>query len=128
MAEQERSRGGSAHVVGPLSVEAVAERAAQLGITVETVLEQYRRIAFTSLHDIVEWDDDGMKLKANVDTAAIIEIVTGAKSGKPYRIKLHDKKAALDALARAIGAVQQKKAAANQDEQADHDVDEAQEF
>ena len=51
MAEQERSRGGSAHVAGPLSVEQVAERAADLGITVEQVLEQYRRIAFTSLHD-----------------------------------------------------------------------------
>src|SRR3954452_19459674 len=110
MAEQERSRGGSAHVAGPLSVEQVAERAARLNITVEQVLEQYRRIAFTSLHDLVEWDKDGMRLKDSADTTAIIEIVTGAKSGKPYRIKLHDKKAVLDALARVIGVISQKRA------------------
>src|SRR3954452_23790041 len=127
MAEQERSRGGSAHVAGPLSVEDVAERAAHLGITVEQVLEQYRRIAFTSLHDLVEWDDAGMKLKPDADTTAIIEIVTGAKSGKPYRIKLHDKKIVLDALARAIGVVSQKKAGANGTEEADY-AEEAHEF
>lgn len=110
---------GPAHVAGPLSVEEVAERAARLGITVEAVLEQYRRIAFTSLHDIVEWADDGMKLKPNADTAAVIEIVTAAKGGRPYRIKLHDKKIALDALAKAIGVTQQKRAGAGEDEQMD---------
>jgi len=93
---------------------------------VEQVLEQYRRIAFTSLHDLVEWDHEGMKLKPDADTTAIIEIVTGAKNGKPYRIKLHDKKAVLDALARAIGVVSQK-AGANGTEEADY-AEEAHEF
>ena len=119
MAQPQGFEGGPAFVAGPLSVEAVAERAARLGITVERVLEQYRRIAFTSLHDIVEWDDNGMRLRADADTAAIIEIVTSAKGGRPYRIKLHDKKAVLDALARAIGVMQQKRAGANEDEQMD---------
>jgi hypothetical protein len=34
---------------------------------------------------------------------AIIEIVAAAGSGRPYRIKLHDKKPVLEALGRAIG-------------------------
>jgi uncharacterized protein (DUF433 family) len=105
MAEQERSRGGPAHVAGPLSVEAVAERAERLGITVERVLQEYRNIAFADLRRIIEWDDKGMKFRAEPpdDMVAIIEIVASAGTGRPYRIKMHDKKPVLDALGRAIG-------------------------
>lgn len=127
MAEQERSRGGSARLAGPPSVEEVAERAARLGITPERVLEQYGRIAFTSLRDIVDWDDKGMTLKSDADTAAIIEIVTGASTGKPYRIKLHDKKAVLDALGRAIGVFPQRAPAPNQDDTIEIDAQSARE-
>jgi hypothetical protein len=87
---------------GPLPLEEVAERAARLGITVERVLEEYARIAFTSLHDIVEWDKEGMKLKSDADTAALIEIVASATKGRPYRIKLHDKRPFLEAIERHL--------------------------
>jgi hypothetical protein len=82
-----------------LPVEEVAER---LGITLDRVLEEYARIAFTSLDDIVEWDKEGMKLKPDADTAAIIEIVASASKGRPYRIKLHDKRPFLEAIERHL--------------------------
>jgi hypothetical protein len=37
------------------------------------------------------------------DVAAIAEIVEAAATGKPYRVKLYDKKPALDAIARYLG-------------------------
>jgi hypothetical protein len=91
-------RDGLAHA-GPLPLEEVAER---LGITLDRVLEEYARIAFTSLDDIVEWDKEGMKLKPDADTAAIIEIVASASKGRPYRIKLHDKRPFLEAIERHL--------------------------
>jgi len=63
-------RDGPAHA-GPLPLEEVAERAARLGITVERVLDAYRRIAFATLGDIVEWDETGMKLKSDADTLVL---------------------------------------------------------
>jgi hypothetical protein len=89
-------------------LEEILARAARLGITPDRVLEEYRRIAFANLSHIVHWNDGGMKFKADDelsddDIAAISEIVESAKEGKPYRVKLYDKKAALDAIARYLG-------------------------
>lgn len=80
------------------------ERAKALGITQEKVLQEYARIAFASLGEIVEWDDKGiMKVKDPNALGAVAEIVQSAGSGHPYRVKLYDKKAALDAIARQLG-------------------------
>jgi hypothetical protein len=89
-------------------IEAALARAAGLGITPERVLMEYRRIAFANLSHIVHWSDTGMAFKPDSelsrdDVAAICEIVESAGSGKPYRVKLYDKKAALDAIARYLG-------------------------
>ena len=84
----------------------ILERAARFGITPERVLQEYAHIAFADLRRLVEWGEEGVKLKApqqiaDDDVAAISEIVgTGDKS---IRIKLYDKKAALDAIARHLG-------------------------
>lgn len=92
----------------PADLEEVAARAARLGITAERVLEEYARIAFADLRHIVEWSKDGgLVVKApndltDADAAAISEIVAGAAAGT-YRVKLYDKKAALDAIARHLG-------------------------
>jgi hypothetical protein len=126
MAEPQRFRGGS-ECAGSPPVEEVAERAARLGITVERVLDAYGRIGFATLGDIVEWDKDGMKLKADADTLAVIEIVASAKSGRPYRIKLHDRRPALDALSRATGILPEKKAGKDEDAQA-HDGEDPREY
>lgn len=86
----------------------IIERARALGITQEKVLQEYARIAFANLSHIVHWDDKGMSFKPDgeldpEDVAAIAEIVESAKDHAPYRVKLYDKKAALDAIARYLG-------------------------
>jgi hypothetical protein len=84
-----------------------AARAARLGITVERVLLEYARIAFADIRRVVTWGPDGVVLKppdqlGDAEAAAICEIVPGPRSGTT-RVKLYDKKAALDALARHLG-------------------------
>ena len=85
-------------------LDEITERAARLGITTDRVLEEYARIAFANLGHIVEWDDQGvMSVKEPSELGAVAEIVQSAGSGKPYRVKLYDKRAALDAIARYLG-------------------------
>jgi Terminase small subunit len=108
------------------------ERAARLGITPDRVLEEYRRIAFANLTHIVHWGDTGMSFKPDgeldqEDVAAIAEIVESAKEGKPYRVKLYDKKAALDAIARYLGMVPPPFATQNEDEPPVDDGEDARE-
>jgi Terminase small subunit len=84
----------------------ILERAARLGITPERILQQYARIAFADLRRVAKWGKDGLVLKApedlrEEDAAAISEIVESGSGG--YRVKLYDKKAALDAIARHLG-------------------------
>jgi phage terminase small subunit len=92
---------------GTNDFEDIAARAARLGITPERVLLQYAAIAFADLRHIVEWGADGLRIKAldemsDGDLAAISEIVPGDEPGHS-RIKLYDRKAALDAIARHLG-------------------------
>ena len=79
----------------------ILERAARLGITSDRVLQEYARIAFADLRRVAHWGAKGFTLKAGGDTAAISEIVGSGRGG--YRVKLYDKKAALDAIARHLG-------------------------
>lgn len=95
--------------VPPQELEEIAARAAELGITPERVLEEYAHIALADVTHIVSWDPTG-KLKVRPleelsadDRAAIAEISTAGTSGGELRVKLYDKKAALDALARHFG-------------------------
>jgi phage terminase small subunit len=86
-------------------LEDIAERAARLGVTAERVLQEYARIAFADLSHFFEWGPEGIVVKASetlsdADVAAVSEITA---SGGAYRVKLYDKKAALDAIARHLG-------------------------
>lgn len=86
--------------------EDVEARAKRLGVTVEKVLREYARIAFADLRHIVWWDDAGLHVKEHLskaDAAAIAEISTGTTGKGPVRVKLYDRKAALDAIARHLG-------------------------
>jgi hypothetical protein len=72
------------------------------------VLQEYARIAFADLRRVVAWGPDGLVLKTpealtDADAAAISEIVTAGAGTRQYRVKLYDKKAALDAIARHLG-------------------------
>jgi phage terminase small subunit len=99
---------GAAQDASPSApLDEIAERAARLGVTPERVLQEYARIAFADLGKLADWGPDGLVLKAperlgDADTAVISEI-TGAPGNKNYRVKLYDKKAALDVLARHLG-------------------------
>lgn len=100
-------------------------RAARLGITPERVLREYARIAFADLRHIVEWSAGGMRVRpsralSRADAAAIAEIVEPAGSGKPYRVKLYDKEAALLAIGRYLGMFPTKPAA-HEEKQTDDD-------
>jgi len=110
METRHRRRRGrrAARVDGPPVTEDVETRAKRLGITKERVLREYRRIAFANLRHILDWNEEGMEVKpakdlTEDDVAAIAEIVEAAGTGKPYKVKLYDKKAALDAIARYLG-------------------------
>jgi hypothetical protein len=86
--------------------EDVELRAARLGVTVEKVLREYAHIAFADLRHIVEWGADKIHVKeklSKANAAAIAEIGTGTAGKGPVRVKLYDKKAALDAIARHLG-------------------------
>jgi hypothetical protein len=70
------------------------------------VLREYARIAFADLRHIVEWDEQGLHVKEHLskaDAAPISEITAGSAGKGPVRVKLYDKKAALDAIARHLG-------------------------
>jgi hypothetical protein len=86
----------------------IADRASRLGITPERVLQEYARIAFADLRRVADWGPDGLVLKtpealSDADAAAISEITTAGGGSRQYRVKLYDKKAALDAIARHLG-------------------------
>jgi hypothetical protein len=89
------------------AIEEIAERAARLGITPEKVLQEYANIAFADMRHIVEWDEAGLRVKTSggltVADAATIQEIVGGEGKRPARIKLYDKKAALDAIARYLG-------------------------
>ena len=91
----------------PADLEEIAARAARLGITADRVLEEYGHIAFADLRHIVEWGPGGLRIKSldtmsNADVSAISEIVPGSDP-EHSRVKLYDRKAALDAIARYLG-------------------------
>ncbi|WP_372395286.1 terminase small subunit (plasmid) [Azospirillum sp. HJ39] len=98
--------------------KAVGSMLDKFQITNERVLAEYARMAFSDLGDVIEIDDDGTAtvnlalIKNNKDArAAIAEInQSDIKLGKDgeggverrTRIKMHDKKGALDALAKYL--------------------------
>jgi hypothetical protein len=109
--------------------EDVEARAARLGITPERVLQEYARIAFSDMSRIVGWDHEGtMQAKPSTglsedDAPAIVEIVASARFRLVYRIKLHDKKPVLDALARHLGLLPPLKTGSHDEEQLDENED-----
>ena len=91
----------------PADLDEVVARAARLGITADRVLLAYAQIAFADLRHMAVWSAQGLSIRSleelsNDDVAAISEIVPGIGSDHS-RIKLYDKKAALDAIARHLG-------------------------
>jgi phage terminase small subunit len=76
-------------------------------ITADRVLEELGRMAFSNMSDYVEWGPDGITLRDNAlldeDQTAAVADVEPKGNGKVARLKLYDKLAALNALARHLG-------------------------
>jgi phage terminase small subunit len=87
--------------------EGMAARARRVEIAADRVMREYAKLAFVDMRRLAEWGPDGVRLRkhteiAEEDAAAIVELSrTGRSHGA--RIRLHDKRPALDALARHLG-------------------------
>jgi phage terminase small subunit len=85
--------------------EIVAERC----VTADRVLREYARIAFSDMRNYVDWDKDGIKLMPQeaIDDfkAGAIADIDISQDGAVAKVKLHDKKAALDMVARHVGLI-----------------------
>lgn len=82
--------------------ESVASR---LGVSMDSIIDEYKSMAFTNMDDYVDWTNDGFtRLKSSAELtraqkAGILEITeTTTKTGKIVKIKLHNKQVALDRL------------------------------
>jgi phage terminase small subunit len=89
--------------------EANAVRSEKKRITADRVLEELGRMAFANIRDYVAWGPEGVKLRDNAlldeeQTAAVADVEPKG-NGKLARLKLYDKLAALNALARHLGMV-----------------------
>lgn len=86
-----------------------AERAANVGITAERVMEELGRVAFSDLRDVVEWGEEGVTLKASKElsasaAAAVAEVgETVTEHGGTKRVKLHNKIDGLRLLGQRMG-------------------------
>jgi phage terminase small subunit len=88
--------------------QALQTREEKARITGDRVLIEYSRMAFANMRDFAEWGAKGVTLRekselTEADAAAIAEVQPNGSNGKGGKIKLYDKKAALDALARHLG-------------------------
>ena len=88
--------------------EALAAREEKARITSDRILQEYGRMAFADIRNFADWGPGGITLReksalSDADAAAIADLQPHGANGKGGRIKLYDKMAALDALARHLG-------------------------
>jgi len=101
--------------------KALAMRKDQTRVTADRVIEEYARIAFADIRHFLDWGPNGevtlrpRETLSEWDAGAIADIEPPGGNGKGARLKLHDKKAALDALARHLGLFDPRARAASAD-------------
>jgi phage terminase small subunit len=88
--------------------KAIAARSKRTRITADRVLREYARIAFADIRNFTTQSQPGATDLKSVaalsdDEAAAVVELSGTPDGKGLKVKLHDKKQALDALARHLG-------------------------
>lgn len=92
---------------------AMDRRAARTEVTADRVVLEYARIAFADMRSFFAWGPHGLDVKSSKDlsendSAAVAEITwTETEVGelavrRQVKLKLHDKKGALDALAKHV--------------------------
>ena len=97
--------------------KAQAKLSERTGITQERVLAEYAKIAFADMRNVVKWKGQSVELldsQALSDDAAMsVAEVKQTKEG--LAIKLHDKKGALDSIAKHLGMFTDKVEVAHKD-------------
>ena len=93
------------------------ERSARTGITADRVIKEIARIAFADPRAVMSWGPNGVTLResselSDDEAATVAEVAeTWTDSGGGSRkVKLHDKVAALEKLARHVGLYEEKNA------------------
>jgi len=89
----------------------IKERQRRTEITGDMVVAELGRLAFSNITDFIEFDDSGVAIKCSSndlpdDLAACISEVSETENmsgGKNVKFKLHDKRAALEALGKHFG-------------------------
>lgn len=85
------------------------ERSEAKRITADRVMEELGRMAFANMRDYVEWGPEGVTVRDHTlldeDQTAAVADVEPKGNGKAARVKLYDKLAALNALARHLGMI-----------------------
>src|SRR5690242_14169496 len=107
--------------VAALIEEGNERRAEKRRVTADRVVEELGRMAFANIRDYVDWDSVGVRLRDKSlldpeETAAIADVEPKGTNGKFTRLKLYDKLAALNALARHLGMIGGKTALGPADE------------
>lgn len=88
--------------------KAMDRRAKRTEVTADRVVKEYARLAFSSMPHFMSWSQDNVEFipsedLSEDDAACVAEISqTTTEHGGTLRLKLHDKKGALDALARHL--------------------------
>ena len=89
--------------------EAQARRSEKKRVTADRVIEELGRMAFSNMRDYVAWGPEGIELRDHAlldeDQSAAVADVEPKGNGKLARVKLYDKLAALNALARHLGMI-----------------------
>jgi phage terminase small subunit len=94
--------------------KAMAARSKRTGINADRVLREYARIGFADMGRFTAWGAGGVRLIDSTtlsedDRACIQEITeTEFKGKRTLTIKLHDKKSALDSMAKHLGLFDKK--------------------
>lgn len=88
---------------------AIRERSAKTGITAERVIKEIARVALADPRNVMEWGPNGVRLRESSEltddaAAAVSEVSeTVGANGSSMKVKMHDKVAALEKLARHVG-------------------------
>lgn len=91
-----------------------AERSKRTGINQDRVLTELAKIAFADMRNFMKWGPNGIKLLSvddltPEDSVCVAELSeTTTEYGGTTRIKLHDKKGALELLGRHLGMFKDK--------------------
>lgn len=111
-------RTGADNLKKPQIVAVIAEKrkllSEQTAVTVERIVTELAKIAFSNMQDYAKWSPHGVTLLDSADltpdqAAAVSELSeTTTDSGGSIRFKLHDKKGALELLGRHMGMFKDK--------------------